>query len=76
VQNVANLCCIGFVMLYLLLLIVLVVTPLFKQRRPATRNREKEGMEGPIPEKMQDNEDEQPAPLAGENAAQVSQPQA
>jgi hypothetical protein len=47
VENVAIIFCIGLVMFYLLLLIVLVVAPLLKQRKhkSPTRNREKEGME-------------------------------
>jgi len=59
VENIANIFCIGLVMFYLLLLIVLVAAPLFKQRNLASDpESEKGGHGGPSPDRCQTNEDE------------------
>ena len=77
-EKIASIFCIGLLIFYLLLLIALVVTPLFKQRKlkPQTGKSGKGGYGGPHSGQMTGNEDEQPVPFARKEAAEVSQPKA
>lgn len=75
-EKIASIFCIGLLIFYLLLLIALVVTPLFKQRKlkPQTGKSGKGGYGGPHSGQMTGYEDEQPVPFAGKRQPKYPSP--